>query len=53
MSLIQCPNCGEKISSTAKKCVHCNTILESFENTTSENTNAVVLIKKRRKIKLT
>ena len=30
MSLIKCPNCGEKISDSAKFCVHCKCDLKNF-----------------------
>ena len=27
MAMMECPNCGEKVSDKAKKCVHCGAIL--------------------------
>jgi len=47
MALIQCKNCGKNISSTAKKCPHCNFIynIENNNNLTAkENTKVIQVI---------
>ncbi len=36
MALINCPECGEKISDKAKKCVHCGKAFESLGDATKE-----------------
>lgn len=45
MSLIECPECGGKVSDKADACIHCGYPLKDFENSENEEENIYCIIK--------